>query len=525
MKIEDHSLPAWILANQIKTENGKLYDLKAHGFLFDILTDDNPKQVWYKAAQVGGTVAALMKLSWFAKRRKMDAIYTMPSASDVKTLVRGKFNRIIANNPCMQGWIDQTDTIEQKVIGDNIVYFRGTFTEQQAISVTSDLNIYDEEDRSKQDIIDIYASRLDHSQYKGEWHFSNPSVEGNGVSRYWRKSDQKEWFIKCPKCKKKQYLSWPESICMERQVFQCKFCKEEISDQVRKRGEWVQKYKDKEFSGYHISQMMVTWKSAKDIIEAYETKPIDIFYNFTLGLPYVGEGNRLEKDDFMQNVGDHPNDLENCVIGCDSGNQKHFVIGNKYGLFTYGVTESWDDIARLLMKYKKSILVVDAMPDITGPQMLQEKFPNRVFRATYSQDRASMELVRFGKGSESGRVLIDRNRMIQFVVDEMIQLKVPVQGREQDWEKFYTHWDSMYRDIITDARGNKKIQWESNNDVDHWCHAQVYWRAGMTRFGSSTVEPIGSMGQSFIARRGTSGEMRGNQIIRKPKKKYDWRNE
>jgi hypothetical protein len=71
------------------------------------------------------------------------------------------------------------------------MYFRGTKTERAALAVSSDLNIHDEEDRSDQQVIAQYSSRLQHSDYKWEWHFSNPSVKGNGVDRYWEISDQK----------------------------------------------------------------------------------------------------------------------------------------------------------------------------------------------------------------------------------------------------------------------------------------------------------------------------------------------
>jgi len=48
------------------------------------------------------------------------------------------------------------------------MYFRGTKTERAALAVSSDLNIHDEEDRSDQQVIAQYSSRLQHSNYKWE---------------------------------------------------------------------------------------------------------------------------------------------------------------------------------------------------------------------------------------------------------------------------------------------------------------------------------------------------------------------
>jgi hypothetical protein len=46
------------------------------------------------------------------------------------------------------------------------MYFRGTKTERAALAISADLNIHDEEDRSDQQVIAQYSSRLQHSNYK-----------------------------------------------------------------------------------------------------------------------------------------------------------------------------------------------------------------------------------------------------------------------------------------------------------------------------------------------------------------------
>jgi ssDNA-binding Zn-finger/Zn-ribbon topoisomerase 1 len=523
MKLSDHSITLWLTDNQLKTEDGKDYDLREHLFWFDILEDWSPRQVWYKAAQVGGTLAAVYKMIYAIKRFKLNAIYTMPSAYDAQTLVKSKVNRIVAQNPVLQGWITG-DSVKEKMIGERMAYFLGASVEQQAISIPSDLNIHDEVDRSDQSIIDIFASRLDHSEYKWQWHFSNPSALGNGVSKYWVKSDQKEWFIKCGGCEKEQYLKFPENICFERRVYQCRECKKELTNNERRVGRWVKKVKDAEWSGYHISQMMNLRKSASDILDAYENKPRDYFYNFVLGLPYVGDGNKLTQDQFFNNLVAPSEDLTSMVIGCDSGNQKHWVMGNVYGLYDYGVTEDWADIARLLITYKDAILVVDGGPDITGPRSLFERFPNRVFINFYAQDRKSMQLIRWGEGDETGQVRSDRNRLLQHVVDEFTMGRIPVQGTKDKWQKFYSHWDNMYRILEDTALGTQRIKWESSNGVDHWCHANSYWRIGMERQNKGRVVTtrgsisIEGLQQSYDPQRAV-----GKLKIPKPKEMYDWR--
>lgn len=482
MKLSDISIIAWLQENQIKNEAGNPLDFKNHVFLYDIYRDFSPKLVCYKAAQIGFSTMAILKSIWLAKQKHFDCIYTMPTANDVKDFVGGKVNRIIQQNPILLDYVKDKDSIEQKQIGDNIIYYRGTWIEKAAIAVSSDLNVYDEEDRSKQAVIQQYSSRLQHSKHKYEWHFSNPSVEGNGVSRYWGISDQKHWFIKCNGCKKEQYLSWPDSIDRQEKKFICKHCKKELSNEERRVGRWVKKYKNKEYSGYWISLLMAPWVKAEEIVNYYETKSIEYFYNFVLGLPYVGEGNQVTPDIIYRNCSTNTNPQERVVIGCDSGLKKHYVLGNKDGIFYYGIAESWDTIRSLLKEHKRSIAVIDALPDLTEPRKLREEFPGRVFLCHYARDRKTYQLIRWGQGNEVGNVVVDRNRMIQIVIDEFADKRIPLQGNPDDWENYYKHWKTLYKITEPDSLGVPQFSWESSDGNDHWAHATVYWRTGMDRF-------------------------------------------
>ena len=483
MKLADISIHAWIQENQIKNEQGIPIDFKDHLFLYDIYADTSQKLVCYKAAQIGFSTMAILKSLWLAKMRKMDIIYTMPSSSDMKDFVGGKINRIISQNPILLNYVKDKDSIEQKAVGESIIYYRGTWTEQAAIAISSDLNIHDEEDRSKQAVIQQYASRLQHSKHKYEWHYSNPSVEGNGVSRYWSQSDQKHWFIKCGGCKKEQYLSWPESIDQERKCFQCKECKKELTQEERRVGRWIKKYQNKEFSGYWISLLMAPWVKASEIINYYETKNAEYFANFVLGLPYVGEGNQVTPDIIYRNCTQTTNTQEGrIVIGCDSGLKKHYVLGNKDGIFYYGVTPTWDTIDELLRKYPQSIAVIDALPDLTEPRRLREKYNGRVFLCHYAKDRKTFQIIRWGTKQEAGNVTVDRNRGLQMVVDDFTNKKIPLQGTPDDWELFQSHWATLYKVTENDTLGVPQSTWETSTGMDHWCHASLYWRVGMDRF-------------------------------------------
>lgn len=457
VNLEDLSIHAWIQKHNIRNEKGLPIEFKNHMFLFDIYRDMSPHQVVYKAAQIGLSVLQILKSIYIVKKKGFDAIYTMPTDNDISVFVGGKVNRIIAHNPVLQEYTKDKDSVEQKAIGDGMLYFRGSFSKRAAISVTSDLNIHDEEDFSDQVVIGDYESRLQHSQYKWDWHFGHPSTVGVGVSKYWEQSDQKHWFIKCPHCQERQFMDYPASIDFERKIFICKFCGGELSDDDRRNGEWVKKFKDRKYSGYWIPLLIAPWISAEYIIEKSKEKTEEYFTNRVLGLPYVGSGNKVSEDDILKNVVDEDNlQKGRIIIGCDTGLKIHYVIGNQDGIFYYGVAEGYADIERFLKRWSTSVAVFDQGGDLIGVRELREKYPGRVFLCHYRQDRKTMQLISWGENDEMGNVVVDRNRVMQLLIEEFKTRRITLNGKKSDWWDYWLHWKNIYRVGEENALGDRK---------------------------------------------------------------------
>lgn len=499
MRLEDISIHAWLQEHNIKNEKGQLIDFKDHLFLFQPYADLSPLQVYLKAAQVGLSTLEIIKSLYTAAKQGLSIIYTLPTDSDVQDFAGGKVNPIISQNPILQQYVKDRDTVEQKRVGNSVIYYRGTFTQKAAIMVSSDLNIYDEVDASNQRVIEQYASRLQHSKFKFEWYFSHPSTEGYGVDKIWQLSDQKHWFITCGQCKKEQYIEWPRSIDFDKEIYQCKFCKAEITNDIRRRGRWVQRYKNKKFSGYWIPLLICPWVPASEIIDKFYTKGEEYFYNKVLGLPYVGGGNKLTKAILMRNLTDNlitPLKDDRVVIGLDTGKKLHYVCGTNKGLFYYGTASDYDEIETLMTRWPKAIVVVDQGGDLIGSRKLREKYAGRVFLCSYHSDRHTQELASWGKRDEDGSVSTDRNRTIQLVVDEFTDKRIPLQGIENDWYDYWLHWNALTRITEENDRGTMRKVWVRNSD-DHWAHATVYWRVGMMRFGAGRGAVIGATRKPF----------------------------
>lgn len=493
-KIDYIDIHDWIITEGIKNEKGDLIEFDSHPFLFDIYSDQSQNLTVMKAAQVGLTTCEMLKNHFDAKKYGLDIIYTLPTDNDVKVMIGGKTNRIIANNPCMLADVSDKDSVESKQVGDSMMYFRGTWTKKAAMMIPADRLVHDEKDSSKLDIIADYQARLQHSKFKQTHTFSHPSLPETGVHADWLLSDQKHWFIKCPHCNKWQFMSWdtenPDkmSVDIENKTFICKKCKKALPDYVRRNGQWVARYKDRKISGYWVPLLIAPWVTAEYIVDKYKhpDTTLEFFYTKILGLPYADGTSKLLRKSFFKNLTGElhaPDENERVVIGIDTGLKLDYVMGNKNGLFYHGDCSDYDELDEQMRRWSKAVAFIDAGGDLIGSRAFAERWKGRVFLCYFRGDRQRNELFTFGSKDESNTVLIDRNRGIQIVVDEFRETRIPVHGKEEDWFDYWLDWNNLSKIKVLDPETNqvKGYKWVRNGR-DHRALATVCWRAGMSKF-------------------------------------------
>ncbi|MDE2101550.1 MAG: phage terminase large subunit family protein [Patescibacteria group bacterium] len=465
----------------ITNDQGEPLDFHDHPYLWDIYEDWSPLQTYKKAAQVGLSTTLVIKVFYAAWTRKMDFIYSFPTYDLARKMVNSKVNRLISNNAKFQELTKDQDSIEQKRIGKNMLYFQGTSNEQAAIALPADGYVCDERDRSDPTIVEMFASRLQHSKFKWQWDLSNPSVPENGVDISWQESDQKEWFIRCEGCNRDQVITLDH---MKEDIFACEKCGRELN---RRNGQWIQRFRDRDRSGYHLSTLMNPHVTPKEIRKLKKDKSEQYFANFVLGEPYVGSGNYLPRHVLFSNlsVRENPQDCPS-VIGVDTGKNIHFVVGNKYGLYYNGSYKDYSPIRAILKRQPNSIAVIDQGGDITAPRELQEEFPGRVYLCTFVQ---AQDVAPRWK-EDVGMVNTDRNKAIQLVVDEFTEHRVPLFGHKNDWNEYGDHWAHLYRELEEDDRGRRRYVWKRNG-ADHLALATVYWRMGMDKMLGGEGEIVG----------------------------------
>jgi hypothetical protein len=482
----------WVTQNHIVNENGSPIEFKDHTFLIDPYLDNSERQVIEKASQIGWSTLAILRSFHLAKYARANIIHSFPSRNMSKEFVVPKVDPLIARNPVIKEMI-KTDTSSLKEVDGRFIYYRGAWDVTEAISISAHILIQDEYDRSNQRILKTYRSRLDDAKRERpelgwEWQFSNPSIPGYGVDEWWQKSDMKHWFIKCRKCGYDWYMKWPDNINMDTQEKVCAKCYEPFTREDLTNGRWVKKYNDRKISGYWISQLFVPWITAEKIIDDSRGDQ-EIFHNFTLGLPYVSKDTTVTREAIIKCLSPGFNPRTAVAIGVDNGIEKHYVIGNRHGIFEMGKTRDWEEIERLRNRYG-AIMVIDALPYPNTPTQLAEKYPGKVFINFFQADKKNMGVIRW----DNRVVKSDRTKIIDAVVAEINSGDVTFNLTQTQMEDYIHHWEQVFRVIEKTPMGTMKPRWQTiEGRADHFVFAHLLQRIALEKtmsFGGIVRSPL-----------------------------------
>lgn len=483
--LEDASILTWLTKNGIVNEKGEAFDFKDRPWLLDILRDWTPQMVLVACAQVGKSVTFSIKTLYAVSKLQFNVIYTMPTDDDTKEFVGSKMNKILqANRHVFKGM--DTDSVERKELNDRFIFFKGTISKSAPISTTADILIHDEVSRSDQGAIETYKSRTKASSYKGRWLFSNPGTERDELDLAWIKSDQKEWCITCPYCQVEHFLVWPESIDLEKKCYICRFCKEPISNDVRRKGRWMAQNPGSKISGYHISHLMCCWISAEDVIDDSQGDPA-YFNNFVLGKPYSPGDLSVSKTTILDLWTPKSLTTGNTFIGVDVGNIKHYIIGTEKGITQMGRFSSWSELDAILSAIKPTAGVIDAMPDNTASNHYISTYP--YMRMSYFQENNNnpQNIVWWGEGDKKGIVYSHRDRILDRMLTDMIEAKFLIgTPTDANFQLFIKHFETLRRAKVVNNKGIERYVWDSTTGEDHFVFATLYYYLAVMASGSGT---------------------------------------
>lgn len=483
----------WAEQMQLRTEFGHPLDWYTHRFLVQPLCDMHPRQVTMKCTQIGKSVADLLKATFLAQVMGRRVIYTLPTARLLGEFHKTKIDLLYQANPQIAPPKD--DTQGAKLWENGYIVFRGTMGEQQALSLTADTLIHDEAETSNQHALQGMTSRTDKAENPFHWWSGNPWRPNMQLHKRWQMSDQHIWHVTCPHCHHEQPLTFEDNICRRRKAYVCRKCDEVLPNETRIMGRWIATKPGAEWRGYHFNQLMSPWKTAASIIEAEETNAPDIFYRFTLGLPYAGPASGVDPDVLLMVRTDEPPHGRLRFMGVDVGRLLHVTIGDENGitdLVCLGGHDKWSVLNRLMAQHQINLCVID-----NGPEDKQKTFqslhPGKVLRCIYTYDEKGTKLY-WRDRKQPGVIYADRTRIIDDLIAGYSDGKIAIYldekheylvGTDKAGAEncMYDHWSALYESGVTgedlnivkkDRMGNVIRTWEATGD-DHWVHSNVYY--------------------------------------------------
>lgn len=367
--IDSENMPIsdWLEANT--TLRKKPYTLTRHPFQRAIADDMHPNLSCIKPSQVGLTEVQIRKvLAWLRRNDGVSVIYTMPNDDMRNRLSQTRVRPLIENDAVFNSEFDEEAVRSKGLVqfGQSFLYLTGA-KEGDATSIPADMVINDEVDLTDEEMVALFRSRLQGSDYKINQKFSTPTYPKAGVSKDYADSDQHEYTVRCEKCNHEQVPTFTKAFChipgisndssdliehidndtigdidLHNSYIMCEKCHEPLDLGNESLRRWVAMFPSKSqvSRGYRIrpfsSANLDIQYIVRELLEAKKRSTIRRFHNTVLGEAYIDDSIALNDDVVRQKFqGNFVYSGQPCFVGIDMGMVCHVTIGS------YNSVEGW----------------------------------------------------------------------------------------------------------------------------------------------------------------------------------------
>ena len=493
--------------------DGVPFNLAAYPWLIEILDIDHPHVVIRKGAQLGFTVAMVLKsIDQLMHRYSRGLLYLMPTRDDVSDFSKSRFDRMMKDNKEIASEIRDVDAAGIKRIREGFMYFRGSKSRSQLKSIPVDAVVFDERDEMEAAQVELARTRMDGSTFAEETELSTPTLPDFGIDATYKASDQRMYHWKCKRCSAWtcMELEWPE--CLKQQtdgqvVRICVRCKNKMS---LGKGEWVASFPQRNIAGFYISQLCSPTVPTRKIFDEYNDPMHDNreFFNSRLGLGYADIEDVLDEPTLEAVMGQDPKRFSAqgpCWMGVDVGKHDlHWMVGERRSethleTLAYGVAHEMGEIHDLSERFNVCCGVIDAMAET---RVVRE------FLAThggwYGCHYSDAQRTGYDFSAVQQRVAVNRTEILDHSHRQITQRRAIFPRKDSDWPEFVKHMTNIARTTIRDGQtGIPKTRWILRGAKrDHWRHA---WAYGVL---AAEQTPIATRARRIITPYGNGGGSR-----------------
>ena len=506
----------WILDNKIELAVGP-WQLKDHEYQIDWLQCDAPRQCFIKGAQIGASECLVLKTlhGMIHGKYRAGSLYLFPTRDDVGDFSKARFDPLIEQNPCIKYYVQNTDSKNIKQVGRGFLYLRGARasksiggvkkTSSQLKSVPVDRIVFDERDEMDDSMVVLAEERVNHSQIidplgrKGEIiYLGTPTIPDNGIDSLYKESDQRVWFIECPKCHKETALDLEFPNGLQRlktgQVIRvCVHCGAPIHPVF---GHWRALYPDKskELVGWWISQLNAAYTNPTVILNLYENPPfgdLTEIMNSKLGRAYIPAENRLTQQEVYACCGQdamrYSHDGPTCM-GVDVGTKLHVVIAERTTHSTLKVVwlgrlDDFNDLHDIANKFSVRSAVIDIRPETRKVREFQRTERFQVFGCEYIEQKVGS----INWDEKDYMVKVNRTEICDASHDLIVEPgKLVLPRRNTEIDEFAYEMCNIAKVLVEDNDTGLRVYRYKNlgtSKPDHYRHAMNYCLMAAERCG------------------------------------------
>jgi len=474
-----------------------------------ILLDDHPFVVIQKSAQVGVTEALVSLAMWAADTRyagRGNALYLMPTASQMSDFAQGRFDRAIQDSTYLRSRLQPepprrkgVDSTRLKRIGDGYVYLRGSESARQVASVDADVVILDEYDQMADGILDLAHRRVASSRRGLVRVASTPRYPETGINGLYLQSDQHEYWIPCGHCGMEQRLVFPDNIDEERMLVVCWKCWEPLDVLIP--GRWIAGAPTNRIRGYLMPRLLSPWLNVRDLVTASQDTTLagtEQFQNSDLGEVFSPPGSSVSladldgarRDYTLADYAGQPT-----TMGVDVGSRLHVVIREwpsnearrariakgtlaPRRLWYAAEVSTFHELDGLVDRFNVGQVVVDAQPESHAAAEFAQRHSRIAWVAQYRSTPGHER----DYSARPRRYHISRTQALERVFDAYRtgEALLPANARElggrlqQGMGEYYREVMAQQRTLEQDANGNWQSRFIDRGRADHYAHAEVY---------------------------------------------------
>lgn len=483
----------------------------------EILNSMGPFVTVQKAAQMGFSVAGLIKSLYMVDEKKTDVLYVLPTQNLAGDFAKARLDQMVALSPPLHGMFIGSNNVGLKTTADHShIFIRGSVAESGLVSVPVGCVIVDEFDRCNKDAMPLVLERMAAHEAKHFFGLSTPTLPNLGINKQYLLGTQERFRFPCPSCGKKIELLWPDKnhkgnieICgthstdpdCHKSRFICNECgaylpHESKSDWLAKAC-WEATNPVHGHRSFHINQMYGPKMTPGELVVAYFQGQSDDamlvqFVNQKLGEPHLLEGARLTDKIIDTCLRDHR--LEDSrpeygdrmvVMGVDVGTFLDIVIAeylyerepgyephlNSICKVLWSARLAGSDfeiLDRLMPEWQIQYCCIDFQPETVLAKAFARRFHGYASVVQYRKGTTGYEIKEAEDDDRVSILTVDRTAFLDMSLGRLHKQRTLLPQNTPG--VFREHLQNLVRTYETDDFGKPKAVYVSLG-ADHQAHA------------------------------------------------------